>query len=173
MTLYRLTTVSLLSSSFRCLVGLLSQWDSRDCEVLAWNRPRAQWMLATVLCQFFFKIFFFWPGHIFKDFIDFVTILLLFYVLAFGHKTCLWDFSSPPREWSCTPCAGRQSCNHWSTREVPLCQFLSVMGPVRDLGETSGPEEAGNILDLRSTLLGQSCHMGHWTWMLERSYQEE
>ena len=31
---------------------------------------------------FFFKIFF-WTWTIFKDFVDFVTILLLFYVLAF------------------------------------------------------------------------------------------
>ena len=71
---------------------LLSQWDSSDREMLAWNRWRAQWMLATVLWQ----VFFFLTWTIFKDFFDFVTILLLFYVLAFWPQAWVWDFAPQP-----------------------------------------------------------------------------
>lgn len=80
----------------------------------------------------------------------------------FGHRHGC-GILLPSQGVSLRPCTGRQSCKHGSTRQVPLCQVLSVMGPVRDFGEISGPEEAGSILDLRSTLPAQSCHMGHCT----------
>ena len=60
---------------------------------------------------------------IFRDFIEFATILLLFYVLGFWLWG-MWDFSSPTRDWTCTPCTERKSLNHWTIREVP--------GPVID-----------------------------------------
>ena len=56
---------------------------------------------------------------IFKVFIEFVTILLLFYILVFWPWG-MWDLSSPPRDQTRTPCIGRQSLTHWTTREVPL-----------------------------------------------------
>ena len=55
---------------------------------------------------------------IFKDFIEFVTILLLFYVLVFWPRG-MWDLSSPTRDRIHTPCIGRQSLNNWTAREVP------------------------------------------------------
>ena len=43
---------------------------------------------------------------LFKVFIEFVTILLLFYVLGgFGGGT--WDLSSLTRDGTCSPCTGR------------------------------------------------------------------
>ena len=66
--------------------------------------------------SFFLKIFLMWT--IFKVFIDFVTILLLFCVLFFWPQG-MWDLSSPTRDRTCTPCIGRWSLNHWTTREVP------------------------------------------------------
>ena len=34
----------------------------------------------------------------------------------------MWDLRSPTRDRPCTPCPGRQSFNHWMTRQVPeLC----------------------------------------------------
>ena len=54
----------------------------------------------------------------FKVFIEFVTILLLFYVLVFWLRG-MWDLSSPTLGRTRTPCIGRQSLNHWTTREVP------------------------------------------------------
>ena len=52
---------------------------------------------------------------IFEVFIEFVTILLLFYVLFFWLRG-MWDLSSP--------CIGRRSLNHWTTREVPSSYSL-------------------------------------------------
>ena len=65
--------------------------------------------------DFFFKVFLMWT--IFKVFIEFVTILLLFYVLVFWLQGT-WDLSSLTRDRTCTPCFGRRSLNHWTTREV-------------------------------------------------------
>ena len=66
---------------------------------------------------------FFLRWIIFKVFIEFVTILLLFYVLVFWLQG-MWDLSSPTRDWILTPCIGRQSLNHWTTREVPSDSIL-------------------------------------------------
>ena len=52
-----------------------------------------------------------------KVFIEFVTIVFLFYVLAFWLWG-MWDLSSPTRDWTQTPCTGRSSLNHWTAREV-------------------------------------------------------
>ena len=54
---------------------------------------------------------------VFKVFIEFVTIVLLFYVLVFWPRG-MWDLSSLTRDWTCTPCIGRRSLNHWTAREV-------------------------------------------------------
>ena len=62
---------------------------------------------------------FFFMRTIFKVFIEFVTILLLFYVLVFLPQ-CMCEFSSLTRDRTCTPCIGRQNLNNWMiTREVP------------------------------------------------------
>ena len=55
---------------------------------------------------------------IFKVFIEFVTILLLLYVLGFWLRG-MWDLSSLTRDRTRTPCIGRRSLNHWTAREVP------------------------------------------------------
>ena len=52
-----------------------------------------------------------------------VTTLLLFYALTFWPQD-MWDPSSPTKGWTCTPCAGRQSPNHWTAREVPVAPIL-------------------------------------------------
>ena len=53
-----------------------------------------------------------------KVFSEFVTILLLFYVLVFWLRG-MWDPSSLTRDGTHTPCLGRRSPNHWIAREVP------------------------------------------------------
>ena len=50
---------------------------------------------------------------IFKVFIEFVTILLLFYVWVLGPQG-MWDLSSLSRGRTSTPCIGRWSLNHWT-----------------------------------------------------------
>ena len=67
----------------------------------------------------FLKIFFFKCGPFFKVFIEFVTTLLLFYVLASWPRG-MWDPSSPTRDPTHTPCIARRSLSHWTAREVPL-----------------------------------------------------
>jgi len=52
----------------------------------------------------FLKDFLMWT--IFTIFIEFVTILLLFYVLVFWSRG-MWDLSSPTRDRTRTPCFGR------------------------------------------------------------------
>ena len=55
---------------------------------------------------FFFFLRFFWMWTTFKGFIEFVTIMLLFYVLNFWLQG-MWNLSSPARDRTCTPCLGR------------------------------------------------------------------
>ena len=64
------------------------------------------------------KTFFFLTCTIFKVFIEFVIILLLFYVLVFWPQG-MWGLSSLIRDVTHTLCRGRQSLNHWTAREVP------------------------------------------------------
>ena len=54
--------------------------------------------------------------------IEFVTPLLLFYILLFWLWG-IWDFSSPIRNWTSTPYFGRQSANDWTLREVHRSVF--------------------------------------------------
>ena len=67
---------------------------------------------------FFLKTCFFLMWTIFKVLIEFVTILLLLYVLVFWLQG-KWDLSSLTGGWTHTACIGRRSLNHWTAREVP------------------------------------------------------
>ena len=53
---------------------------------------------------FFKRYFLMWA--IFKVFIEFVTIILLFYTLFFWLRG-IWDLGSLTRDQTCTPCIGR------------------------------------------------------------------
>ena len=61
-------------------------------------------MLKTIelFTLLFFLRFFFDVDHFFKVIIEFVTILLLFYVLVLWPRG-MWDLSSPTRDQTCTP----------------------------------------------------------------------
>ena len=72
---------------------------------------------------FFFKTFKI-CGPFLKVFIEFVTVLLLFYVLGVWSQG-MWGLSSPTRDQAHTSCIGRQSLNHWTARDVPINCFLS------------------------------------------------
>ena len=87
-------------------------------------------MLRGLYNQFCFVktpgwLIFFLP---FLSLLNFVAILLLCYVLCFWPKG-MWDLSSLTRDQTCTPCAGRQSLNRWTTREAPD-SFPAVMNRV-------------------------------------------
>ena len=55
---------------------------------------------------------------IFKVFIEFATIWLLFHILLLGPWS-IWDLSSPTRVQTHTSCFGRWSLNNQTSREVP------------------------------------------------------
>ena len=67
---------------------------------------------------------------ILKILIEFVTILLLFYILVFWLPG-IWDLHSLTRDGTHVPCIGRRSLSHWTTREVFwfLCFLIQ---PCRD-----------------------------------------
>ena len=72
------------------------------------NVTRQNAIQASAECTqrtFFFKIFFFMSA-IFKVFIEFATLLLLLYVLAFWFRGA-GDLSSLTRDRTCTSCTGR------------------------------------------------------------------
>ena len=75
-----------------------------------WKNPALDWF-------FFFKM---WT--IFKVFIEFVTILLLLFMVFLNLflSQGMWDLNSLTRDRTHTPCIGRQSLNHWTAKEVPL-----------------------------------------------------
>ena len=83
----------------------------------------SQISLILSTCKFFKKIF--WCRSFFTVFIKSVTILLLFYVLVFWPWG-MWDLSSPTKDWTCTPCIGRQDLHHWTTREI-LVKWVKVI----------------------------------------------
>ena len=78
-------------------------------------------------------VLFFLMWIIFKVFIEFVTISLLFYVLFFWPRG-MWDLSSPTRDQTHTPCTGRRNLNQCTTREVPrVVLFLLLLAVPRGL----------------------------------------
>ena len=93
------------------------------------------------------KIFLMWT--IFKVFIEFVTILLLFYVLVFWPRG-MWDRSSPTRHRTCTPCIGRQSLNHWTPRDVPSGMKIKQRWWILQVGEM-GCREKWDIIENKFT----------------------
>ena len=62
--------------------------------------------------------FYFLMHTIFKVFIEFVTISLLFYALDFWPQG-MWDLISPTRDQTCIPCIGTQSLNHSTMGKFP------------------------------------------------------
>ena len=71
-----------------------------------------------ILCPvLYFLKYFFWCGLSLKSSLNLsqYCFCFMFCFLAGG----MWDFSSPTRDGTRTPCFGRQSPNHWTTREVP------------------------------------------------------
>ena len=70
-------------------------------------------------------LFFFLKQNIFKVFIEFVTVLLLFYVLGFWPQG-MWDLISLTKDRTHTHCIGKRSLNHWTTRKVMENHVLNV-----------------------------------------------
>ena len=48
------------------------------------------------------------------------------FFLSLAAPCDMWDLSFLIRDRTCTPCIGRWSRNHWTTREVPVMSFLTL-----------------------------------------------
>ena len=70
-------------------------------------------LLVYLFLRFFLRRPFFLMWTIFKFFIKFVTILLLFYLLVFWPQD-MWDVSPLTRDQTHSPCIERRSLNHWT-----------------------------------------------------------
>ena len=86
-------------------------------------------IICIALQSAFFQSEFYLFFNFFKVFIEFVTILLLFYVLVFWPRD-MWDISSPTRDRTRTPWIGRRSLNHWTAREVPQSEFKKTRNSI-------------------------------------------
>ena len=108
------------------VLSIISREEERENSEWPWEGIQlpVPWYWSMRLYFILFLKFgvFFLMRAIFKVFIEFVTILLLFYVLVFWPWG-VWDLSSPTRDRTLIPCIGRRSLNHWTTREVPSLYF--------------------------------------------------
>ena len=77
---------------------------------------------VSQITDVFLGKFLFDLDHLKKVFNEFVTTLLLFYVLVFWPRG-MWDLGSLTRNPTHTPCTGRESLNHWTTRKIPTYNF--------------------------------------------------
>ena len=104
---------------------------------------------------------FFLMWTIFKVFIEFVIILLPFYVLVFGAQS-MWNLISPTRDRTRTPCIGRQSLNHWTTgkcRGLGLCRCWKAAPIAREAG---GGRADAHRYSLTDYLSGGSSSLCLW-----------
>ena len=91
---------------------------------------------------------------ILKIFIELVTVLLLFYVLVFWPWV-MWNLISPTRDQIHTPCIGRRSLNHWTSKEVPV---LPSLAPLSTSLKPAMVSPIFLTLHPFDTLLAPSCH---------------
>ena len=85
-----------------------------------------------------------------KAFIEFVTILLLLFHVLFFWPGGMWDLGYLSRDQTRTPCIGRWSLNHWTSREVPILGDSSLY--LMSLGNPS----LTLIINSRAAVLGNS-----------------
>ena len=79
----------------------------------------------------------------FKVFIDFATILFLFYVLVFWPQGT-WDLNSPTMDRTHSPYIGKQSLNHWTSREALVSLILWVVKSMQAKSYGRPQEESEN-----------------------------
>ena len=70
----------------------------------------------------------------FLSLLEFVTVLFLFYVLAFHCNACRILAPCPgPRDRTQMPCIGRQRLNQWTTGAVPTLDSVFLFLPSFEL----------------------------------------
>ena len=89
-----------------------------------------------ILLLLFFKDFLFFDVDRFWSLYS--TCYNIVPVLLFWLRG-VWNLSSPTRDGICTPCFGRRSPKHWTTREVPGKKFEFLVWAIA--GKTSSKTE--------------------------------
>ena len=85
-------------------------------------------------------------------------MLLFFYVLVFWPWD-MWDLSSLSRDQTRNPCNGRQSLNHWTTREV-LAHLVSIKSFTQIARQhDSYPQSPGLLLPWKGSSGGQTSRL--------------
>ena len=82
--------------------------------------------LGQELLYKFFLRFFFYVDHL-KVFFEFVTILLLLYILVFWLPD-MWDHSSPTRNGTCFPASEDEALITRLPDKAPLLKFKNTLG---------------------------------------------
>ena len=117
---------------------------------------------------FCYRFFLTWT--IFKVFTEFVTRLLLFYVLVFWPGG-MWDLSFPSRDRTCNLCIGRPSLKHWTTREILYCtHFKDEKHRGLERRNKMACLASHLLLDFRITKLGgltQQKLFKFWRWKVQ------
>ena len=74
--------------------------------------------MSLALLKFFSAFLFFLGVDHFKS-LYLICYSITCFMFWFFWSQGTWGLSSPTGDWTHTPCIGRQSLNHWATREVP------------------------------------------------------
>ena len=67
----------------------------------------------------------------------------------------MWDLSSPTKDQTHIPCIGRQSLNHWTSREVPevKIKITSFYSPIKKIQCFSLKNQKMQVIDLVTSFL--------------------
>ena len=76
-------------------------------------------LMKTLTAGFVYLFIYFWCEPFLKSLLNLLQYASALCFVFFWPR-CMWDFNSLTRGQTHTPCIGRQSLNHWTTREVPL-----------------------------------------------------
>ena len=132
----------------------------------------------------FLRIFFFWCGSFLKSLLNLLQYCFCFTFCSFfflvceacgllAHMLTRDQLTSLTRNWICTPCFGRWSLNHWTTREVPMLfpalKITSIVGSafsnrgiLQDSVKDSDP--SWRFFYLLHLTLNVSHWKSHWYW---------
>ena len=81
----------------------------------------------------------------------------------------MWDHNSPTRDGMHTPCTGRWSLNHWTSREVPRLRLLllSHFSPVRPHRRQPSWLRSPSILQAKPLEWAAISFSNAWKWKVK------
>ena len=87
-----------------------------------------------------------------------MLLIILFFMIFFFFFFWLWDLSSLSRDWTCTPCPGRWSLNHWTARKIPqMDSFYSCQTAVTLHGRVCVPALSESLMPPKGASCPRHC----------------